>query len=318
MYKKYTSSWQKLFPYHTWNNLQPSSQHSIQTYQMTWNSRHVHHLMTFRVTRVSCDHQSFHGRRSFQLNNSFNSIFPGEYHNNYSHNPNMTWNSPGASHLQQVRYVVNNVNMLMIVMSDQDIIQVAISSVETFDGNKTKFEAWITSAENTAQISGQDMLWIAFSKMMGSPLTSAYRLRDGSSALILKELKSEISRQYFSIPLTVIQPRLFLIYDKAWMNYLKCIYSVQVSSYWKYATLQTCLRFQQRVWTITLCCIAWNPEHWEKVPWDTEVCDQWKTASEISMYLVWATKELNAMAELNSMPWKHQQCQVHKGWRTMI
>ena len=34
---------------------------------------------------------------------------------------------------------------------------------------------------------------------------------------------------------------------------------------------------------------------------------QWKTVSEISVHLVWVTKEPNAMAELISMPWNYQQ-----------
>ena len=43
-------------------------------------------------------------------------------------------------------------------MVNQLIIQAAIFSVETDDGNKNKFEAWIPSIENAAQISGQDIL----------------------------------------------------------------------------------------------------------------------------------------------------------------
>ena len=46
----------------------------------------------------------------------------------------------------------------MTVMAHQAIIQAAISLVETFDGDKNKFEAWITSVENAAQISSQDIL----------------------------------------------------------------------------------------------------------------------------------------------------------------
>ena len=53
-----------------------------------------------------------------------------------------------------------------------------ISSMETFDGTKSKFESWIAPMENAAQISGQDIPHIAFSMMVGSPLTSAHRLRD--------------------------------------------------------------------------------------------------------------------------------------------
>ena len=49
-------------------------------------------------------------------------------------------------------------------MVDHAIIQAAISLVETFDGNKNKFEVRITSVENAVQISGQDILLIAFPK----------------------------------------------------------------------------------------------------------------------------------------------------------
>ena len=76
----------------------------------------------------------------------------------------------------------------------------AISSLETFDGNENKFEALITLVENAAQISVQDILQIAFSKMIESPLTSALRLRDGSPNIMWKELKSKVARQYSSIP----------------------------------------------------------------------------------------------------------------------
>ena len=43
--------------------------------------------------------------------------------------------------------MVNDANLLMTVMTNQAIIKAAISSVETFVGNKNKFEAWITSVE---------------------------------------------------------------------------------------------------------------------------------------------------------------------------
>ena len=114
--------------------------------------------MIFRAGSASCDHQSFHDQRSFKSNSSFNSNFPGEYHNNYSHGPNITLNGQRASHLEQMRHTVNDVTLLMTVVVDQAIIQTALSSVETFDGNKSKFEAWIISVENTAQISFQDIL----------------------------------------------------------------------------------------------------------------------------------------------------------------
>ena len=125
---------------------------------MTQNNGHTHYLMNFRATSASYDHQSFHSMISFRSNNSFNNIFPGEYQNNYSHNPNISFIGQGTSHLEQVRYTINNVNLLMKLMADQAIIQAEISSVGTFDGNKNKFEAWITSDENKAQNSGQDIL----------------------------------------------------------------------------------------------------------------------------------------------------------------
>ena len=139
---RHISSWWKPFQYHTWNNFQ-SSQYSSQkpnlsndTKQQTCSSPY-----DIRATSASTDHQDFHGRRSFWLNCSLNSKLPGKYHSNYSHKPNITWNGPGASHLEQVRYMVNNANLLTTVMVDQTIIQAAISSVETFDRNKKKLKS---------------------------------------------------------------------------------------------------------------------------------------------------------------------------------
>ena len=57
-----------------------------------------------------------------------------------------------------MRYALNDVNMLTTVMAEQAIIQAAISFVETIDGDENNFEIWITSVENAAQISGQDIL----------------------------------------------------------------------------------------------------------------------------------------------------------------
>ena len=85
-------------------------------------------------------------------------------------------------------------------MIEQAIIQVALSSIETFDGTESKFKVWTESIENTAQISGQDMLCIALSKMTGSPLSSANRLKAQSPNLVLIELKLELSLQYSAIP----------------------------------------------------------------------------------------------------------------------
>ena len=53
--------------------------------------------------------------------------------------------------------------------------------------------------ENAAQISGKDILHIALSKMLGSPITSAYKLRHCLPHLIWRDLKSELLRQYSTI-----------------------------------------------------------------------------------------------------------------------
>ena len=62
-------------------------------------------------------------------------------------------------------------------MIEQTIIQATLSSIETLDGTNSKFKAWAESIQNTAQIFGQTTLCIVFSKMTGSPLSSAYRLK---------------------------------------------------------------------------------------------------------------------------------------------
>ena len=73
--------------------------------------------------------------------------------------------------------------------------------VEMFDGIKCKFESWIASVKNVAQISKQEIIYLAFSKMIGSPLTLAHRLRDHLTYLIWKDLKSKLSGQYSTTPL---------------------------------------------------------------------------------------------------------------------
>ena len=73
--------------------------------------------------------------------------------------------------MEQSRPVDNEASLLISVMVEQPIIQVAVSSVEMFNVSKSKFVSCIASAENVAQISGQDSLCIAASKIVGSPLT---------------------------------------------------------------------------------------------------------------------------------------------------
>ena len=77
----------------------------------------------------------------------------------------------------QTRGTVYEGSLLLCVMIEQPIIQAALSLIETFDGTKSKFEAWTESVDNTAHIFGQDTLHKAFFKMTGSPLSSENILR---------------------------------------------------------------------------------------------------------------------------------------------
>ena len=54
---------------------------------------------------------------------------------------------------------------------------VCLTSTEMFNGTKSKFEAWTEYIENASQISGQNAIHIAFSKLTGSPLWAVHRLK---------------------------------------------------------------------------------------------------------------------------------------------
>ena len=54
--------------------------------------------------------------------------------------------------------------------------------------------------KNVAQISGPDAICIAFSKLIGSPLSTAKRLKTRSPNLTWADLKKELSMQYSIIP----------------------------------------------------------------------------------------------------------------------
>ena len=65
-------------------------------------------------------------------------------------------------------------------MIEQTITQTALASIETFHGTKSKLEVWMESIKNAVQISGQNTVCIAFSKLLGSPLSTANRLKTRS------------------------------------------------------------------------------------------------------------------------------------------
>ena len=158
------------------------------------------------------------------------SNFPHEYHNIHLHNLNIALNHQGATPVEQMRYVVNEASLLVSVIVDQPIIQVAISSTETCGGNRNKFEAWIALVENVAQISGQDILQIAFSKI--GRLTTHFSPQIRRQATKLNhgvDSKANFPSHILQLILTVMPPRLWPIYNKVQMNYLKCIYTMQGS-----------------------------------------------------------------------------------------
>ena len=62
-------------------------------------------------------------------------------------------------------------------MIEQTILQKALASIETLDGRKSKFEAWMESIKNAAQISGQNAICKVISKFTASPLSTANRLK---------------------------------------------------------------------------------------------------------------------------------------------
>ena len=100
---------------------------------------------------------------------------PHEYSSNIFHTSNNT-----TSNLEtppHARRMVYDSNLLSSVMIEQTIIQDALASIATFDGTKSKFEDLMESIKIAAQISGQNTICIAFSKLTGSPLLTPNRLK---------------------------------------------------------------------------------------------------------------------------------------------
>ena len=85
----------------------------------------------------------------------------------------------------------------------------------------------MVSIENAAQISEQDILFIAFSKMVRSPLTSGHRLRDGLPHVTWKDMNFRGNIQQYLPAVMSLKP--LTIYNKVLMSYLKCTYIVPVN-----------------------------------------------------------------------------------------
>ena len=196
-------------------------------YYTVHSSRDAPFTSIVRPASVPCNHYGLANRRALQWEHVIESNFPHDYHHQHIHNPSITLNCQETAPIEQWRHVINEVSLLASIMVEQSIIQAVISSVEMFDDTKSKFESQIASLENVAQISGQDILNIAFTKMVGSPLTLACRLRVHLPHLTWKDLKSELLRQYSTIPLDSQTTQAFA----HMMSYLKCTYIVPENFY---------------------------------------------------------------------------------------
>ena len=163
-------------------------------YQGTQNRNHTYHTTPFRSSGMACEQQGFHHRKSIRSSNRFYSTFSHEYYNNVFHNSNITASNLDTS--THARGTIYNGMLLSSIMIEQTIIQVALSSIETFDGTKSKFEAWTESIENAVQIFGQIPGHIAFAKLTGAPLSTANRLKAWSPNPMWTECKQELSMQY--------------------------------------------------------------------------------------------------------------------------
>ena len=145
------------------------------TYQGAQNRRHTYHTTPFRSSNAAHDQQCFHHKGSPKSSNLFYRTYLCKDTNNVIHNSNKTVsNLETSSHAKSSIY---EGNLLSSVMIDQTIIQAALSSIEICDGTKSKFEAWTQSIENATQILGQSTTCIAFSKLSGSPLSTANKLK---------------------------------------------------------------------------------------------------------------------------------------------
>ena len=98
------------------------------------------------------------------------------------------------------------------------------------------------SIENAAQISGQNAVCIAFSKLTDSPLSAANRLKSRSPNLMWKELKKELYMQYSVIPLDIHVTQDFTHFKQG-LNEILDDYLHHVSKL-NYFTFLTCLEFQ--------------------------------------------------------------------------
>ena len=109
------------------------------TYLGTQNRRYTYHMAPFRSSNTTCEQQGFHHRGSTRSNNWFYSTSLCEYYNSVFHSSNITARNQETS--PHVRSTIYEGNLPSSVMIEETIIQTAISSIETFSGTKSEFEA---------------------------------------------------------------------------------------------------------------------------------------------------------------------------------
>ena len=203
-------------PQHTNNKIQSSSQCSTEP------NNHYHSADRKALQADHSIHHSPHSRQHEQV-----------------HNTNIALHVQESAPIKQLRAVVNEASPLASAMVEQPIIQAVISSIVTFDGNKSKSVSLTASVENAAHISGQNIIYIASPKMVGSSLTSACRLRDHVPHIKWKDLKDELLRQYSIQAFACLQQSS----DELLEMYLHC-----ASEFLSKCIKQwTCLKSQQKV-----------------------------------------------------------------------
>ena len=106
------------------------------TYLATQNRGCTHNTIQFRQINTLQGQQGFYCRGSPWSYGSLYGTFPCEHYNHGLHNPNITSNFPEAIPFGQARNTIYEGNLLLSIMIEQTIIQVAFSSIETHDGTK--------------------------------------------------------------------------------------------------------------------------------------------------------------------------------------
>ena len=79
-------------------------------------------------------------------------LFCMSFYNYGLHSSNITTDHLEAIPFRQSKAAVYEGSLLSSVMIEQTIIQAALSSIETSDGTKGKFEAWTESVESNTNM----------------------------------------------------------------------------------------------------------------------------------------------------------------------